>query len=317
LTTYRDAGVDPERADKLVRYIRERARNTLQEGFSGLGDFAGGFILSGYREPVIFSTTDGVGTKLKIAQEMNLHSTVGVDLVAMNVNDIITTGADPLLFLDYIATGRIDTDVLERVVDGIIEGCREAEVILAGGETAEMPDFYPEGVYDLAGFCLGVCERENVLTGEDLSEGDVLIGLRSDRGVKLTDPSDFGASVGEVLLTPTRIYTSSIKKLRRRVRIKAIAHITGGGIPGNLIRVLKEDLRAVVERSRIPENPIFLWIQELGKIPQEEMFRTFNMGVGMIVVISEEDKEPALKILKEEGFLCGYLEKGAREVSII
>ncbi len=334
MTTYRDAGVDLERAEEFTRYVKEKVRSafpTFRE--LGPGGFAGGLELGGYREPVIFSATDGVGTKLKIAQEAGIHHTVGIDLVAMNVNDILTTGATPLMFLDYIATGRMDLDVLRRVVDGIIEGCRQGEVVLAGGETAEMPDFYPPGVYDLAGFCVGVCEREEILRGEDIREGDLLIGLRSsgfhsngyslirkvlrDRGVKLSDSTDFGAKVVEVLLTPTRIYTSSVKRLRERVRIKALAHITGGGIPGNLIRILPEGIRAVVERRSLPENPLFRWIQELGAVPEEEMFRTFNMGVGMIAVIEEGDKEKALEALGEEGFPCGYVERGRKEVRIL
>jgi len=334
LTTYRDAGVDLDRAERFTRYVKRRVREVFPafRGL-GLGDFAGGLELGGYREPVIFSTTDGVGTKLKIAQEIGIHDTVGIDLVAMNVNDILTTGATPLMFLDYIATGRIDLDVLRKVIDGVIEGCRLGEVFLAGGETAEMPDFYPPGVYDLAGFCVGVCEREEVLKGEDIREGDLLIGLRSsgfhsngyslirkvlrDRGIKLNDSTDFGEKVGEMLLTPTRIYTSSVKKLRNSVRVKALAHITGGGIPGNLIRILPEGIRAVVERRSIPENPVFRWIQELGSVPEDEMFRTFNMGVGMIAVIDGREREKALEVLGEEGFPCGYLERGRREVRIL
>ncbi len=332
MTTYRDAGVDLDRAEEFARYIKEKVRRTFPSApILGLGGFAGGLELKGYREPVIFTATDGVGTKLKIAQEIGVHSTVGIDLVAMNVNDVLTTDADPLLFLDYIATGRIELSVLKEVIDGIVEGCREGEVILAGGETAEMPGFYPEGVYDLAGFCVGVCERESVLKG-DVHSGDLLVGIRSsgfhsngyslirkilrDRGLKLTEPSGFGVSIGELLLTPTRIYTGAVKKLRESVRVRALAHITGGGIPGNLIRVLPEGVRAVVEKGSIPENPVFRWIQELGRVPGEEMFRTFNMGVGMIAVVPVEEKDRALAALGEDGFVCGYLEEGRREVRI-
>ena len=335
MTTYRDAGVDIERAEELVRYIKDKVERT----FAGsraveIGGFAGGLPLEGYRSPVIFTSTDGVGTKLKIAQELGVHNTVGIDLVAMNVNDVLTTGADPLLFLDYIATGKIDLKVLKEVVDGIVEGCRRGEVFLAGGETAEMPGFYPEGIYDLAGFCVGVCEKDEVLTGEKASPGDVLIGIRSsgfhsngfslirkvlrDRGVKLTDyVEELGGVVGELLLTPTRIYTGEIKKLKKSVKLKALAHITGGGIPGNLIRVLPEGVRAVVEKDRIPENPIFRWIQDLGKVEEKEMFRTFNMGVGMIVAVPEREKDTVLKLLGEDAFLCGYLEEGDRSVVIV
>ncbi len=335
MTTYKDAGVDIDRANEFVRYIKERVKSTFSKGaLTEFGGFASGFPIKGYKEPVIFSSTDGVGTKLKVAQELGVHETVGIDLVAMNVNDVLTTGADPLFFLDYIATGKIDLEVLKRVMDGIIEGCRRGEVFLAGGETAEMPGFYPEGVYDLAGFCVGVCEREEVITGKEVSPGDILIGIRSsgfhsngfslirkvlkDRRVKLTDRVDeLGKTVGEVLLTPTRIYTKEVKKLKEKVKVKALAHITGGGIPENLIRVLPEDAKAVVEKGSIPANPVFGWIQKLGNIEEREMFRTFNMGVGMIAVVSEKDKERALELLRPEAFVCGYVEKGNREVEII
>ncbi len=335
MTTYKDAGVDIDKANEFVRYIKDRVKSTFPKGaLTEFGGFASGFPIKGYREPVVFSSTDGVGTKLKVAQELGVHDTVGIDLVAMNVNDVLTTGADPLFFLDYIATGKIDLEVLKRVIDGIIEGCRRGEVFLAGGETAEMPGFYPEGVYDLAGFCVGVCEREEVITGKEVSPGDVLIGIRSsgfhsngfslirkvlkDRGVKLTDKiEELGKTVGEVLLTPTRIYTKEVKKLKEKVKVKALAHITGGGIPENLIRVLPEGVKAVVEKGSIPENPVFEWIQKLGNIEEREMFRTFNMGVGMIAVVSESDKERALEILEREAFVCGYVEKGYREVEIV
>ena len=335
MTTYKDAGVDIDKANEFVRYIKDRVKSTFPKGaLTEFGGFASGFPIKGYREPVVFSSTDGVGTKLKVAQELGVHDTVGIDLVAMNVNDVLTTGADPLFFLDYIATGKIDLEVLKRVIDGIIEGCRRGEVFLAGGETAEMPGFYPEGVYDLAGFCVGVCEREEVITGKEVSPGDVLIGIRSsgfhsngfslirkvlkDRGVKLTDKiEELGKTVGEVLLTPTRIYTKEVKKLKEKVKVKALAHITGGGIPENLIRVLPEGVKAVVEKGSIPENPVFEWIQKLGNIEEREMFRTFNMGVGMIAVVSGSDKERALEILGREAFHCGHVEEGERAVEII
>ncbi len=334
MTTYRDAGVDIERANEFVRYIREKVKGAFPESpLTEFGGFASGFPIKGYREPVVFSSTDGVGTKLKIAQELGVHDTVGIDLVAMNVNDVLTTGADPLFFLDYIATGKIDLTVLKKVIDGIVEGCRRGEVFLAGGETAEMPGFYPEGVYDLAGFCVGVCEREEVITGEDVSPGDVLIGIRSsgfhsngfslirkvlkDRGIKLTDKvEELGGTAGEILLTPTRIYTKDIKKLKKSVKVNALAHITGGGIPENLIRVLPKGVRAVVEKGSIPENPVFRWIQKLGNVEEREMFRTFNMGVGMIAVVPEKDKEKTLGLLGEDAFPCGYVEKGERAVVI-
>lgn len=335
MTTYKDAGVDIDKANEFVRYIKDRVKSTFPKGaLTEFGGFASGFPIKGYREPVVFSSTDGVGTKLKVAQELGVHDTVGIDLVAMNVNDVLTTGADPLFFLDYIATGKIDLEVLKRVIDGIIEGCRRGEVFLAGGETAEMPGFYPEGVYDLAGFCVGVCDREEVITGKEVSPGDVLIGIRSsgfhsngfslirkvlkDRGVKLTDKiEELGKTVGEVLLTPTRIYTKEVKKLKEKVKVKALAHITGGGIPENLIRVLPEGVKAVVEKGSIPENPVFEWIQKLGNIEEREMFRTFNMGVGMILVLDRDDVEKALQILGDRAFICGEITKGERSVEIL
>ncbi len=335
MTTYKDAGVDIDKANEFVRYIKEKVRKAFPGGtLTDFGGFASGVSLKGYRDPVLFSSTDGVGTKLKIAQELGIHDTVGIDLVAMNVNDVLTTGADPLIFLDYIATGKIDLEVLKKVIDGIVEGCRRGEVILAGGETAEMPGFYPDGVYDLAGFCVGICEREEIITGEEVSPGDVLVGIRSsgfhsngfslirkvlkDRGIKLTDSvEELGGAVGEVLLTPTRIYTKEIKRLRKAVKVKAIAHITGGGIPENLIRVLPKGVKAVIEKKTIPQNPVFEWIQNLGNVEEKEMFRTFNMGVGMIVVVSEKEKDKALEALGDDAFLCGYVERGEKSVEII
>ncbi len=334
MTTYRDAGVDIDKANEFVKYIREKVKRTFGEGIQEeFGRFAGGVPLRGYREPVIFSSTDGVGTKLKVAQEFGVHDTVGIDLVAMNVNDVITTGADPLFFLDYIATGKLEMEVLKRVIDGIVEGCRRGEVLLVGGETAEMPGFYPEGVYDLAGFCVGVCERSEVITGEEIKPGDRLVGIKSsgfhsngfslirkvlkDRGISYGDfVEDLGRKVGEVLLEPTKIYTPHIKGLKKEVKLKGIAHITGGGIPENLVRILPKGVRAVVEKRLIPENPVFKWLQRLGCIEEREMFRTFNMGVGMIVVVEEGEEGKALSVLKGEGFPLGHVEEGEREVVI-
>ncbi|MDQ7037988.1 MAG: phosphoribosylformylglycinamidine cyclo-ligase [Aquificota bacterium] len=333
MTTYRDSGVDIERAENLTRYIKEKVEKAFPGRLTtGFGGFASGMDLTGYRNPVLFSSADGVGTKLKIAHEIGIHDTVGVDLVAMNVNDVVTTGAKPIFFLDYIATGRIDLKVLKSVVDGIVKGCEEAGVVLAGGETAEMPGFYPEGVYDLAGFCVGVCERDEIIDGSRIKPGDTLIGLRSsgfhsngyslirkvlrDRGVKLTDRVPFGdLTVGEVLLKPTRIYVKQVLSIR--THIKGVAHITGGGIPGNLVRILPEGVRAVVEKASLPEDPVFEWIADLGNIPEAEMFRTFNMGVGMILVVGEEERDRVLEILKGDAFVCGYTERGERGVSVV
>ncbi|RUM28524.1 MAG: phosphoribosylformylglycinamidine cyclo-ligase [Aquifex sp.] len=331
MLTYKSAGVDIDKANEFVNYIKEKVKNEFN--LSEFGGFASGFPIKGYKNPVVFSTTDGVGTKLKIAQAVNKHDTVGIDLVAMNVNDLITTGADPFIFLDYIATGKLHLPVMKEIIDGIIKGCKEGEVLLAGGETAEMPDFYPEGVYDLAGFCIGFCEKEKVIDGKDIKEGDVLIGLKSSgfhsngyslirkvldlNGIKYTDfVPDFEKTVAEILLTPTRIYVRDIKKLKKRVKVKGIAHITGGGIPENLIRILPENLKAVVYKKNIPDNPIFAWIQKLGKIEEREMFRTFNMGVGMIIVVGKEEAQKALELL-DGAFYLGEIREGTKAVDIV
>ena len=331
MLTYKSAGVDIDKANEFVKYIKEKVKKEFN--VDAIGGFASGFPIRGYKEPVVFTTTDGVGTKLKIAQAINKHDTVGIDLVAMNVNDLITTGAEPLLFLDYIATGKLDPSVMKEVINGIIKGCKEGEVILAGGETAEMPGFYPEGVYELVGFCVGLCEKNEVITGEDIQEGDVLVALPSSgfhsngyslirkvleiKGIKYEDYlEEFGMSVGEILLTPTRIYVKDIKKLKKYVKIKGMAHITGGGIPENLARILPKNVKAIVEKKKLPKNSVFSWIQKLGDIPEEEMFRTFNMGVGMIIVLSEEDSYKALEILKDASRI-GRIEKGNREVVIL
>ncbi|GAB6066062.1 phosphoribosylformylglycinamidine cyclo-ligase [Aquifex pyrophilus] len=331
MLTYRDAGVDIEKANEFVRFIKERVKKEFN--LSDFGGFASGFPIRGYKNPLIFTTTDGVGTKLMIAQAMDKHDTVGIDLVAMNVNDLITTGAEPFLFLDYIATGKLELRVMKEIMEGIIKGCKEGEVILAGGETAEMPDFYPEGVYDLAGFCVGICEKEEVIDTSGIKAGDVLIGLKSSgfhsngyslirkvlelKGIKYTDfLEDFGKTVGEILLIPTKIYVKEIKKIRKHVKLKGIAHITGGGIPENLIRILPERVKAIVYKKNIPQNPLFEWIQKLGNIEEREMFRTFNMGVGMILVVDKEDTDKVLR-LSEDAFYLGEIREGTRAVEIL
>ena len=328
MSSYKEAGVDLEKADRFTDYIKEKVKRTF--GRDIIGSFAGGLALKGYQKPVLFTSTDGVGTKLMIAQEMGVHNTVGIDLVAMNVNDVITTGAKPFLFLDYIATGRIEIEVLKEVIDGIVEGCKRAECFLAGGETAEMPGFYPEGVYDLAGFCIGVCEEEEVIDTSSIEEGDILIGIPSsgfhsngyslirkvlrDKNISLSDHiEELGAEVGEVLLKPTRIYSKEISELRSRVEVKGLAHITGGGIPGNLIRILPEGKRAVIDKGRLPIHREMVWIQEEGTIPEEEMLRTFNMGIGMIAVLDSSQVKTALEVLKD-AVEIGAVEKGKRGV---
>lgn len=331
--TYEKAGVSLKRAEAFVDYIKERVQSLPKQALL-FGSFASGISLEGYKNPVIMMTTDGVGTKLKIAQEVKVHHTVGIDLVAMNVNDLLTTGAKPIAFLDYIAVARIDLEVLERVMDGIVEGCRMADVALVGGETAEMPDFYPEGTYDLAGFCIGVCEKEELITGQDIRPGDIIIGLPSSgfhsngyslirkilesKGISYNDRFEgTDKRIWEVLLEPTRIYSEEIGKIKDAgIPIKGMAHITGGGIPGNLIRILPEGCKAIVDSGKIPNNPIFDWIGELGKVPRDEMYRTFNMGVGFMVVVDKKDGEKVLKAV-DSSFVCGHIEEGKKDVLIV
>jgi phosphoribosylformylglycinamidine cyclo-ligase len=330
--TYKSAGVDLEKAESFVEFIKEKTKGL---GFQTklFGSFASGVSLQGYKKPILMMTTDGVGTKLKIAQELGSHHTVGIDLVAMNVNDLITSGAKPLGFMDYIATGKIELEVLKKVIEGILEGCKQAEMPLVGGETAEMPGFYPDGVYDLAGFCVGVCEEEELITGEGIKPGDILIGLPSSgfhsNGYSLirkvieinklsysTFMEEFGKTLREVLLEPTRIYWREVKELiEKKVEIKGMAHITGGGLPGNLVRILPKGTKAVVEEKKIPKNPIFDWVQRLGKIEREEMFRVFNMGVGFVLVV---DKINASKVLSQipQAFELGVIKAGERSVEI-
>ncbi len=340
MITYKDAGVDIEKADKFVEQIKGFVKGTFNKNvITPIGGFAGAYLLeiAKYKQPVITSSTDGVGTKLKIAQILDKHDTIGIDLVAMCVNDLITTTSKPLFFLDYFATGKLEPHVAVDVVKGIAEGCKQAQCALIGGETAEMPGMYKEGEYDLAGFSVGVVEKEKMLNGSKTQKGDILIGIASSgvhsngyslvrklievKGYKYIDYiEEFGKTIGEELLTPTKIYVKSILKLSEEVDLHAIAHITGGGIPGNLIRVLNNDLTAVIEEGSWEILPVFKWIEKEGNVPKEEMYKTFNMGLGIIIALPEKDKEKALKILEEMGekpYIVGYLKKGERSVQII
>jgi len=331
LTTYRESGVDPQKAERLVDYIKKKVKKAFGD-YEGIGSFAGGISIEGIRNPVVFTSTDGVGTKLKIIQRMGMHRVGGIDLVAMNVNDVITTGAKPILFLDYIATGKIKEEVLKEVIDGIVEGCEEAECILAGGETAEMPGFYPEGVYDLAGFCVGICSKEEVIDGKGINPGDTVIGIPSsgfhsngyslirkvidEHEIDITKPIYEGSPpLCEILLKPTRIYVVTIQRLKKNLNVKGIAHITGGGIPGNLARILPDGRRAVIdpESWEFPEE--MKWLMEKGGIPLDEMFRTFNMGIGMVVVVDGEVRDKALDLL-EDAIQIGVIEEGKKGVTI-
>ncbi len=329
---YKKAGVDVQKADEFVQIIRKKISSLPQVLL--FGSFASGLEISGYREPVIMLTTDGVGTKLKIAQAVNVHNTVGIDLVAMNVNDVITSGAKPLGFLDYIAIGKLDLELLSHLMDGIVKGCEQAQIPLIGGETAEMPDFYPPGVYDLAGFCVGVCEKQELITGESIRPGDVIIGFESSgfhsngfsliRKVLELKRISYeaalaeldGKRVWEVLLEPTRIYWREVKELLSRVKIKGMAHITGGGIKGNLVRILPQGMKALVEKASIPKKFVFEWIAKLGKIEEEEMYRTFNMGAGFMIVLEKEDVDKVLSVCRD-AFVCGEIKEGEKDVLLV
>ncbi|MGP1374366.1 MAG: phosphoribosylformylglycinamidine cyclo-ligase [Almyronema sp.] len=343
---YRDAGVDVEAGQNFVRQIRQMVEKTHRpEVLGGLGGFSGLFQLSsGYQEPVLVSGTDGVGTKLKIAQALNQHGTIGIDLVAMCVNDVLTCGAEPLFFLDYLATGKLEPAQLTQVVAGIAAGCQQAGCALLGGETAEMPGFYPAGEYDLAGFCVGVVEKQQILTGDRVQIGDVAIGLASQgvhsNGYSLvrkvisdrTPPGQSapgyawsdrpeqlqGKSLGEVLLTPTRLYVDPVLKgLRQGLAIHAMAHITGGGLPENLPRCLGPNQSVQLALGSWPSLPIFEWLAIAGDIKPAAMFNTFNMGIGFVVLVEAAQASLALqhfKALGVEAYEIGQVVEGKGEV---
>ena len=319
-TTYKQAGVDIEAGDALVERIKPfAARSRRPEVLSGVGGFGGMFALpKGYREPVLVSGTDGVGTKLKLAFALDVHDTVGIDLVAMSVNDVLTCGAEPLFFLDYFATARLDVDRAAKVIAGIAEGCVQAGCTLLGGETAELPGFYAPGEYELAGFCTAVVEKSEIIDGTKIVAGDAVIGIASsglhsngyslarkvveDASIKYVDRvGGLDRAIGEVLLTPTRIYVKDVLALKAAVPLKGLAHITGSGIPGNLPRCLPDGVRAVLSEKAWTRAPIFDVLRGLGDVDRAEMFSTFNMGLGMCVVIAKSDVAAALKLLASRG----------------
>ncbi|MDA8361846.1 MAG: phosphoribosylformylglycinamidine cyclo-ligase [Gammaproteobacteria bacterium] len=328
--TYRDAGVDIEAGDALVEAIKPFARRTSRpEVLAGLGGFGALFALGQrYRDPVLVSGTDGVGTKLLLAVALDRHDDIGIDLVAMCANDIVVQGAEPLFFLDYFASGRLDVARASRVIAGIARGCELAGAALVGGETAEMPGVYADQDYDLAGFCVGAVERDLLIDGSAVRAGDALIGLPSSgphsngysliRRIIKQQNTDLnqkiaGCTLADILMTPTRIYVKSLLRLRAEVEIRAMAHITGGGLPGNVPRVLPDGLGAVIDAASWTWPPIFRWLQERGGVDTEEMYRTFNCGVGMVVIVPPQAAEKALKLLAEQGerpFLMGHIEAG-------
>ena len=338
--TYKDSGVDITQGNRLVDIIKPLARATFKPHvLTDIGSFGALCTIDTrrYKSPVLVSSTDGVGTKLKIAFMMNRHDTVGIDLVAMCVNDILTSGARPLFFLDYFASGKLSVRTAASVIRGIAEGCSMADCSLIGGETAEMPGFYEKGEYDLSGFTVGVVDKKNIIDGSRIRNGDVLIGLASSGlhsngfslvrkiifDVKRYSPrrrlKSLGCTIGEELLRPTRIYVKSILKVLEKFKVSGIAHITGGGLTENLPRVFSPGakLKCVLQKDSWPVPGIFTLLQKAGNVADREMFRTFNMGIGMVLVVRQTDSRKIiaqLKRLGEKAFLIGSIEKGNRIV---
>ncbi|MCD2514910.1 phosphoribosylformylglycinamidine cyclo-ligase [Massilia sp. G4R7] len=316
--SYRDAGVDIDAGDALVEAIKPFAKRTMREGvLGGIGGFGGLFEISKkFKEPVLVSGTDGVGTKLKLAFELNRHDTVGIDLVAMSVNDILVQGAEPLFFLDYFACGKLDVPTATAVVKGIAQGCEESGCALLGGETAEMPGMYPDGEYDLAGFAVGAVEKSQIIDGSKIVPGDVVLGLASSgihsngyslvrKIISVAKPdleADFhGRKLSDVLMAPTRLYVKPILALIAAMEVKGLVHITGGGLVENIPRVLGENLTAVLDASSWTMPPLFTWLQQHGGVADSEMHRVFNCGIGMTVIVSKENADAAIAQLKAAG----------------
>lgn len=328
--TYKDAGVDIDSGNQLVDRIKPLVKRTTRPGVMGnVGGFGALFKLreTGYKNPVLVSGTDGVGTKLRLAIEMGKHDTIGIDLVAMCVNDLIVQGAEPLFFLDYYATARLDVEIAAAVISGIAVGCEQSGCALIGGETAEMPDMYARGDYDLAGFCVGVVEEDEIIDGHKVKAGDRLIGIASSgphsngyslirkvlqvSGTSLNDDFD-GRPIGEVLLEPTRLYIRPLLDIIRQFSVHALAHITGGGLLENLPRVMPASCTAVIDRSSWQTPAIFNWLQTSGNIEPAEMYRTFNCGIGMVLIVEETDVGPIIDRLTELGeqaSLIGIIEE--------
>lgn len=320
--TYAQAGVDIDAGEALVEAIKPLAKSTARPGAdAALGGFGGLFDLkaAGFKDPLLVAGTDGVGTKLKVAIESGIHNTVGIDLVAMSVNDIVVQGAEPLLFLDYFATGRLDVAIGTEVVKGVAEGCRQAGCALVGGETAEMPGMYARGDYDLAGFAIGAVERDQVLPRRDMAEGDVVLGLASsgvhsngfslvrrivaESGLSYDSSAPFakGETLGRALLAPTRIYVKSALAAIRGSEVKGFAHITGGGLTENVPRVVPDDLNIEIDLGSFAPLPVFQWLARTGGVEEREMLRTFNCGIGMIAVSDPEDAPMALEHFRSRG----------------
>ena len=319
--SYRDAGVDIDAGDALVERIKPMAKRTMREGvLAGLGGFGALFeVPKRYREPVLVSGTDGVGTKLRLAFEWGAHDTVGIDLVAMSVNDVLVQGAEPLFFLDYFACGKLDVDTAARVIGGIARGCEESGCALIGGETAEMPGMYPPGEYDLAGFCVGAVEKSGIVDGRDIAAGDVVLGLASSgvhsngyslvrriveragaSGAGLPTALD-GMAFRERVMQPTRLYVKPVLAAMKAVHVKGMSHITGGGLVENIPRCLPAGLKAVLDKRSWPQPEIFAWLQREGGVAEAEMHRTFNCGIGFVVIVAAGDAERAQALLAAQG----------------
>ena len=333
--TYKDAGVDIDAGNTLVERIKPLvARTRRPEVMAGLGGFGGLFALppDRYKEPVLVSGTDGVGTKLKLAQLTGQHDSIGIDLVAMCVNDVLVQGAEPLFFLDYFACGRLDTDIATAVIGGIANGCEQAGAALIGGETAEMPDMYKDGEYDLAGFCVGAVEKSGIIDGASISPGDAIIAIASSgphsngyslirKVLEIAENRDIDGTPAEILLMePTRIYVRSILKLMESVQVKGLAHITGGGLSENIPRILASDIHAQIDTSSWRQGPVFDWLQATGRIETDEMRRTFNCGIGMVVIVAAADAKETIRKLSaadESAWRLGSVVAGSGPVEYV
>ncbi len=335
--SYRDAGVDIDAGNELVQRIKPHVAKTKRpEVIGGIGGFGALFeVPNRYKQPVLVSGTDGVGTKLKLAIQLKKHDTIGIDLVAMCVNDILVLGAEPLFFLDYYATGQLNNDVAADVIKGIADGCEQAGAALVGGETAEMPGMYEKGDYDLAGFCVGVVEKQSIIDGSKVAAGDALIGIASSgphsngysliRKIIEVSKADLSSpcgdkTLGDALLAPTRIYVKAIRQLLEQVDLHGLSHITGGGLLENIPRVMPENTRARIDKSSWQLPEVFQWLQQHGNVEQQEMYRTFNCGVGMVLVMNAEDADQAIEILTaagEQAWRLGEIVSSAGEPDVV
>ncbi|MCE5194008.1 MAG: phosphoribosylformylglycinamidine cyclo-ligase [Nitrospiraceae bacterium] len=339
--TYKKAGVDIDEGDRFISLISSKVKRTFRpEVMTDIGSFNALFKvdLKKFKHPVLVSGTDGVGTKLKIAFMMDIHNSVGIDLVAMCVNDILTSGAEPLFFLDYFASGKLYPEKAAEVIEGIVEGCKQAGCALIGGETAEMPGFYPDGEYDLSGFAVGAVDKTKIINGSKIKKGDAIIGIASSGihsngyslvrkiffDVKKMDINSYidelGMTLGEEILKPTRIYVKAFNAIRNKITVKGMAHITGGGITGNLPRIFPKGVSAVIKQGSWNIPPIFNLIKDIGGVPEDDMRKTFNLGVGYIIIVSSDEADKTLGLLSKTGynaFSIGNIEKGGRGVRYV